>query len=578
VIPGVLVTAAMIAALRIDHPPLSDLALLELRVRDVPDHLPLTGAFSRYGWDHPGPYATYWLAPFYRVLGWRGLWVGTVVLSAAWMAASTWFLARVLPLWRVLTFQGAVAIYVAAMGAERLAAAWNPYLTVLPLVLLAACVLAAWEGDRWALLGGVVAASAVAQSHVGAAPVALALGACLVVVLVRRLGVWDVVHARTTWIAVGVGVLFWLPPLLDQVAGRGNLHSIVDFALSSDEPSFGLRRGAGAVLHAIGPEGMWRDRWGVYDSGLLEFASGAGPLPWLAPLLFAGAVALAWKRGDWWTMRLAVVAGLSVAGGVVATAAIRGTPMPYLVEWLSVPGGLLWLTVAWAAGDAAAARAATRDPRPATAGGSRRGAVAAIAVAAAIAVPAVAVSMSERGRPFYRDDVGVASQLAAEITPTLEGQTVSVCWIDPYFGSWAFSFLTALEREGGSFRQPFLAAHIVGDHRWQETLTEPTISVAAGLQAIDRMEELGGVRLAVADPLTPEERARERELSAVVDAALRASGASMMDHLVLDLALGVDLQAFGDARPALRDLPEMQELVEVRGATPVVAVYEGCLL
>ncbi|MFP5487294.1 MAG: hypothetical protein ACLGHQ_03180 [Acidimicrobiia bacterium] len=47
-----------------------DIALIELRIRDVLSaHPPLTGAYSRYGWDHPGP-AFFWLAALpYRLLG-----------------------------------------------------------------------------------------------------------------------------------------------------------------------------------------------------------------------------------------------------------------------------------------------------------------------------------------------------------------------------------------------------------------------------------------------------------------------------------------------------------------------------
>src|SRR5690606_14288359 len=59
-----------------------DIALIELRVRDVVStHPPWTGAYSRYGWDHPGP-VFFWLAALpYRLLGGGAGALGLVALA-----------------------------------------------------------------------------------------------------------------------------------------------------------------------------------------------------------------------------------------------------------------------------------------------------------------------------------------------------------------------------------------------------------------------------------------------------------------------------------------------------------------
>jgi hypothetical protein len=51
--------------------PWGDQALLELDVRDVSHHFVLTGAYSRYGWRHPGPLEVYILALPYRLVAAR---------------------------------------------------------------------------------------------------------------------------------------------------------------------------------------------------------------------------------------------------------------------------------------------------------------------------------------------------------------------------------------------------------------------------------------------------------------------------------------------------------------------------
>src|SRR5256885_896506 len=62
--------------------PSSDDAIEVLRIRDVGGrHTPLTGAPSRFGWDHPGPSLFWILAPFRWVAGHTGVLVGVVCIN-----------------------------------------------------------------------------------------------------------------------------------------------------------------------------------------------------------------------------------------------------------------------------------------------------------------------------------------------------------------------------------------------------------------------------------------------------------------------------------------------------------------
>jgi hypothetical protein len=75
VVAGVLIVPAAVLLVRVIHSgwlSSSDWADIELRTRDVGTvHTPLVGAYSRYGWNHPGPLLFYVLALPYRVLAAR---------------------------------------------------------------------------------------------------------------------------------------------------------------------------------------------------------------------------------------------------------------------------------------------------------------------------------------------------------------------------------------------------------------------------------------------------------------------------------------------------------------------------
>src|SRR5918998_3083802 len=62
--------------------PAGDVALEMLQVSEVGTaHTPLTGAWSRWGWNHPGPLLFYVLAPFTWLFGNVGALVGVTAIN-----------------------------------------------------------------------------------------------------------------------------------------------------------------------------------------------------------------------------------------------------------------------------------------------------------------------------------------------------------------------------------------------------------------------------------------------------------------------------------------------------------------
>ena len=73
---------------------------------------------------------------------------------------------------------------------------------------------------------------------------------------VERLGRIDRDVIDAVGSAMAIGVLLWIPPLVDQLTGTGNLGAIVRYFTSSGE-SAGLRVGYSAVAQQLGPDANW---------------------------------------------------------------------------------------------------------------------------------------------------------------------------------------------------------------------------------------------------------------------------------------------------------------------------------
>jgi hypothetical protein len=173
-----------------------DEALLEIYTLEAVHGRLQVGAYSRFGWNHPGPAWFYAFAPGYVASGYReeSLFATTLVLNLASVVALLWLLRR---------SGGPVALSAAVFWigwyyfrrgepvgwdfGDLLASSWNPHAPILPLMLLiglSAAVMAGWV----ALLPAVVGlASLVAQAHIGLVPVSFGLAgiACVVGVAMR---------------------------------------------------------------------------------------------------------------------------------------------------------------------------------------------------------------------------------------------------------------------------------------------------------------------------------------------------------------------------------------------------------
>jgi len=169
--------------------PVYDLAMTELRVRDVGGrHTPLIGLQGRIGptGSHPGPLSFYLLAPVYRLLGSSAFALQAASATFHAGAAITALLvARRRGDGRIVIGVGIVLLLlIQGYGLGPLTEPWNPHLPVLWFVAFLVAVWSVLEGDLVMLLPAVFAGSVCAQTHVPYLAVALGLGGVVALVAV----------------------------------------------------------------------------------------------------------------------------------------------------------------------------------------------------------------------------------------------------------------------------------------------------------------------------------------------------------------------------------------------------------
>lgn len=343
------------AALELVWRPSGDWAVLTMRVEDVGRHTPLVGPYSRFGWNHPGPLMYWLLAVPYHLFGDRpeALLAAAATLNAltvAALSAVAWRRGR-LPL--VALTMAATAILIHAMGPAMIRDPWNPFITLLPLALTVFLVWSVIEGDFWMWPPLAFLVSFELQSHIGYLPMLAVLGVSVVAIAWRRKSFNTLLPTSTKqrWWVLGLSsavvIGCWLPVLLDQVAGTGNLGAIAHYFLTNgDSPA-----GFGTAFHVAAdqlrfPSAPWlgRSELAGLDGALL----GSGLAALIVPILsMAGSLWLAVRMRVLAALRLQLVVIATALGGLIATARVTGPLFDWVVRWWWVIASLWWLSIVW---------------------------------------------------------------------------------------------------------------------------------------------------------------------------------------------------------------------------------------
>ena len=318
-------------------------------------HPPLTGLASAAstGTGHtvfdPGPLLFFLLSVPVRIdpahgLLWGAAFFGAAVLSvsieAAW-SGGRWLAGA------AVAFAALDLVWLTPAVFENLA--WNAYF---PLPFFIAAVVLAWVVSTgatgwWPVL--VFAASVAAQCHL----IFLVPGVVLTVVALAfgLFGTRPPRRLRWLGIGLGVGVLCWLAPLIQELGGRGNLTAL--FRAGRGQATLGLGFGLRMVGLAGAPHPVWLTHLpSTFDSIVaLEYAHA----PWYGGLVLGllgviTVVALTTGRrvlGALGAVSFAVSAGMVVSFAVFPHK--NFISLDYLVDVLWVVGVLVWAVVVWAA-------------------------------------------------------------------------------------------------------------------------------------------------------------------------------------------------------------------------------------
>lgn len=555
-----LVVPLAVAAVALRRPewfPVLDLAMTELRVRDVGGpHTPLIGLPGRIGdfpdqGSHPGPLSFYALAPVYRALGsstWALL-VSTLVVNAVALTAAV-LIAYRRGGWRLTLAVGVLlALLVRGYGIDTVSEPWNPNL---PLLWWMVALLAVWSvlcRDVALLPVAVVAASMCAQTHVPYLGLSLGLAALVAGALFWQWRLATADHRRriVRWAAVAVtaGVVLWLPPLLDQATRTpGNFSMLWDHFTTPPEEPVGLGSGVRLLL-------LHLDVWsfvtgGTQAAGSLVRASsdpeGSIAAGLVVFAVWAVASATAWRvRGTDREGRALVSLHLLVGSGLVLGAfsmgRIFGKVWYYLMLWAWGVTALLILAVVWTAVRVAASRLSPAARSPMSAIGP-----AALAVTLGILATTLVVRAVEVPPPAPR----LSATLGELVGPTAaalddgvgaatgrEGRYV-VRWSDAfYIGSQGYGLVNELERRGFDVGVPEPWRVPVTAHRVRPP-AEATAQVhmATGFW-IDRWRAVpDAVEVARHDPRTPAQRAEFERIRRQVLTDLEEAGLDDVAPLV----------------------------------------------
>ncbi len=334
--------------------PLVDLAQTELHVRDVGTaDPPLVGAVGRFTGRgeqgaHPGPLAFWSLWPVYRLLG-ATAWafqIAALSLHLAAIGVIAWIANRRGGIRFALAITATLAVLMRGYGPDTLTEPWNPYLPLLWWVVLLLAVWSVLCDDVPMLPLAVFAASFCAQSHVSYVGLAAPLLAMAVAVAAARARSSPAARTRLVrWTLVGavVGVVVWLPPIIEQLTSSpGNLAVVWDHFSHPDEAPLGLRDGLKWMLVHLDP-------WRLVTGDTVTQASAAGsPVPGLLLMaVWAAAAAAAVRLRGRALVRLHLVVGVALALGALSTSRIFGVVWGWLILWAWAVAALMLVAIGW---------------------------------------------------------------------------------------------------------------------------------------------------------------------------------------------------------------------------------------
>jgi hypothetical protein len=558
----------VVAALRHrDWVPVLDLAMTELRVRDVwSGHPPLIGLPGRIGslahqGSHPGPLSFWAMWPAYRLFGSssNSLQVAAALMQALAIGVFLWIARRRGGTGLALGAASALALLIRAYGVELLIEPWNLHL---PLLWWMVFLLAAWAiacGDLPLLPIAVFAGSFCAQTHVSYLPLCLGLGLVAVGtgLLARHTEQRDTTsrgHALRWLLIAGVlGLVLWLLPLFQQLtSSRGNFSTLIEFFRDPPQAPIGLPRGIELLLVRLDPWRIVSEQQPA--TGSLADASestGGSLVPGLVLLAgWAVAVVAACRMRHRALSRLHMVLGVTLVLSAISFGRISGYVWYYLTFSALAITAMLLLAVGWTVSTFTIRRLRAPLRQPATFGGGIALAALILTSSVLLVPSAVAVDVpASRLSTSVQQLVEPTTQALSTDSPPAKGRDARylVTWNDALaIGSQGFALVNELERRGFDVGVPSQYRVPATGHRVMNPAdAKAVVYLATGVHIETRRSKPAYREIAFVDPRTPAQRAEYAHLRSRAIELLADAGRSNLTVLVDEnvFALTIDERA-----------------------------------
>lgn len=364
---GILTAAALLPYLvALAHHPVrrfaveGDYAGLEIATRYVFTGRTLLGAYSRFGFNHPGPLYFYLTAPIYFLLGKTStaLWAGAIIVNMAAAASAVAIMRLYASRAHAVASALVVSVWLDAFGNSCLQP-WNPMVVVLPLLAFLVCAAQVVRGKSGPIAVMTFLGALVAETHLSTLPTVAGIAAIAgtgFAGAARRRGGLSAADCRAIGLGATIFVLCALPIAIEQVTSQtGNLTKICKFFLAAhDHKPVNAALAEWIEATSWMPKRVARDTLaGETDSQMMasaempRLASDTGvrvALLWLGAVAVGGVVAA--RRRDGASATLLAVGAL---GSVIAVSALQrvvGPTMFYLVFWATAASTVAWMGVA----------------------------------------------------------------------------------------------------------------------------------------------------------------------------------------------------------------------------------------
>ena len=340
-------TVAIVVAVQHSWALQSDLALIVMRSQDVGGQTPLVGAFSRYGWSHPGPALFFLLSIPANLFSNPSLAVSLFSLFLKWIPLSASFILikNKMGVGSSLLFAAFSHIFL-LNHREEIWTIWNPTIGLCLFIFLIVMI-STYPKSPWTLLLSVIVASVLIQFHIGfVIPTLVIVLISLVYFFLRIFFVLSKKH-KLFYVLMSccAGFIIWLPSLYDQINGTRNFSDLLNFFVFKSEgidEKVGLINAVRILSHQILPYASWSGR---SDMGYVFEAATSSA--WWFFLLVAKLLVLAvmLRKKDQKILYALMIVSLMVLISGIAISQSTKPAMPYLFSWVAPISMLWWLFI-----------------------------------------------------------------------------------------------------------------------------------------------------------------------------------------------------------------------------------------